>query len=678
MAPASISAPPHPVRLLDLFDEAAAEPACVGAKAAALARASAAGLPVLPGFVISTGDGEVDPEELRAAWDRLSDGGARRLVVRSSSTAEDGAESSMAGRFRSVIGVQGWEAFQAAVAEVAASAHGPRVLTQRAAEMAVLVQPELDAIFGGVMFGLDPVTARSDVVVAVIEGGPERLVSGLVEGVRYSLGRGGRILSRSGDPDIELSWTTRRSLVRLSRAAARCFGGPQDVEWGTDRSGTLWMFQSRPITVTGRAERARGPVYGAGPLAETFPHPLCPLEEDLWFAPLRGAVLEAFVITGAAGRRTLAKRPVVTTVGGRAAADLVMFGYREPARTFFARIDPRGPLRRLRRSWAVGRLRVALPAIAMDVIARTDEELGQIPPVATLSDDRLLNILGNSRQMLVSLHGHEVLVGALSPADDAATSAGAIALRALAEGRKQNLNDQELIARLPWVLALAPPSLQAPELPDKGDVLRAPASDGDERPSLRENLRMRVRWTQELTARVCRELGSRLVSRGILDRVENLGLLSVEELARAARTGERIEPVERWSHDGPPLPAAFRLSDTGAVVAELDDRVTSVGAGGGRVSGTVRRPADDPDLGDILIVTTLDPDLAPLLVELKGLIAETGSPLSHLAILARELGVTTVVGAAAVARSLTTGDRVVIDGTTGEIEPIDARVEVSA
>jgi pyruvate,water dikinase len=53
-------------------------------------------------------------------------------------------------------------------------------------------------------------------------------------------------------------------------------------------------------------------------------------------------------------------------------------------------------------------------------------------------------------------------------------------------------------------------------------------------------------------------------------------------------------------------------------------------------------------------------------------VAETGSPLSHLAILAREHGVPTVVAKSGAASSLHDGDVVEVDGTTGRVEVIDA------
>lgn len=58
---------------------------------------------------IRASDSPRGAEALRAAWERL--GADRPLVVRSSSAHEDTEESSMAGRFESVLDVRGWDAF---------------------------------------------------------------------------------------------------------------------------------------------------------------------------------------------------------------------------------------------------------------------------------------------------------------------------------------------------------------------------------------------------------------------------------------------------------------------------------------------------------------------------------------------------------------------------------------
>ena len=109
--------------VVDLRDREATSLDLVGAKAASLARSAAAGLPVLPGFVLTTALDSVaiTGEAVRQAWRAMSDDGRIALVVRSSATKEDGETSSMAGLFVSRLDVRGWDAFVEAVADVLAS-----------------------------------------------------------------------------------------------------------------------------------------------------------------------------------------------------------------------------------------------------------------------------------------------------------------------------------------------------------------------------------------------------------------------------------------------------------------------------------------------------------------------------------------------------------------------------
>jgi pyruvate,water dikinase len=85
----------------------------------------------------------------------------------------------------------------------------------------------------------------------------------------------------------------------------------------------------------------------------------------------------------------------------------------------------------------------------------------------------------------------------------------------------------------------------------------------------------------------------------------------------------------------------------------------------------VHDATDAPGTGGVLVVRTLDPGLAPVLARLSGLVAETGTVLSHLAILARELGVPTVVGVADAVDRFPPGTRLVVDGTTGDVQVVE-------
>lgn len=161
---------------------------------------------------------------------------------------------------------------------------------------------------------------------------------------------------------------------------------------------------------------------------------------------------------------------------------------------------------------------------------------------------------------------------------------------------------------------------------------------------------------------------------------DRVGLLRWPELA-AVLDGEPL-PGDLHARvpqaESPPLPDAFRLAAEGTVVAERtgtggkgDD--DGRGVSGGRAVGTAwdgtgPRPSDA-----VLVVRTLDPALAPLLPELTALVAQTGSPLSHLAVLAREFGLPAVVGATDAVRRFPPGSRITVDGTTGHVRTEDAR-----
>ncbi|HET6951840.1 MAG TPA: PEP/pyruvate-binding domain-containing protein, partial [Acidimicrobiales bacterium] len=354
--------------VVDLDDPAATDPALTGGKAAALARARAAELETLPGVVLTTAfcdavdcGADVDGHPaVREAFERAG-GTEHDLVARSSSVVEDMATSSMAGQFASVIGVHGLAAFTDAVRTVLDSRERAGAADQ---PIAVLVQPLLVPDVGGIMFGVDPVTGRSDLrVVTAVQGGPEPLVSGEIDGSRYLLDPAGAVVEVATGDGPTLPRSRLRALAGLSAAVARTFGGPQDVEWAIDGDETLWLLQSRPVTTDVRGA-PRGPIYGPGPVAETFPEPLTELERDLWVPPLREAVREAVVLAGAATPKDVDASDVVVAIDGHVAIDLRLAGELQPRQTVARRLNPIPAIQRLRVAWQVGRLRAAVPRLA--------------------------------------------------------------------------------------------------------------------------------------------------------------------------------------------------------------------------------------------------------------------------------------------------------------------------
>ncbi|MEO3848163.1 PEP/pyruvate-binding domain-containing protein [Streptomyces sp. B8F3] len=683
--------------VLPLLTRPAREPGRAGAKAANLARAAAAGLPVLPGFVLTdpalAPGAPAGPDALRAAWQDLSEGGRRPLIVRSSSAYEDAADSSMAGWYETVPDVRGWDDFAAAVRRVVDSAArglvGPAAAAREAplragapGRMAVLVQPMLRAAAGGVMFGADPVAGRHDrLLVSAVDGGPGTLVDGTAQGVRYQLTRRGRrvTVDPAEPPGTGLLGRGRLArLASLARRAERVFGGPQDVEFGFDADGRLWLLQSRPITAMPPRPPRTARLLGPGPVAETFPAVLQPLEEDLWVAPMSHGLTVALDIAGTAPRRHLRALPVVTTVDGRAAADLRLLGAVKSAHPVRDFVNPLRGARLLGAAWRVGRLRTALPVLALDLMAEVDEQLAGLPAPAAMVGGRLLDAAGWGRTVLSALHAQESLAGALPGAGAGATAAGE-ALAVLAEvvrpdGRHPGHDDAELIARHPVLLALLPPALgAAPALPASTRWSGVPRGVGAL--PVREGLRLRIRWVQEMQSRVVAELAERLAAAGVLEEAARVALLRWPELVAVADGrglprdfAERLPRPERLG-----LPVAFRLAG-GRPVAEPRDPVGAgpaagggQGAGGGSGAGVAWDGAGERPERAVLVVPVLDPGLAPQLAGLAGLVAETGSALSHLAVLAREFGVPTAVGVPGAVERFPPGTALAVDGATGAV-----------
>lgn len=667
--------------VVDLDDPAARDRAHTGGKAAALARAAANGLHVLPGVVLtvdfarSVDDGTaVDGHPaVRAAFED-ADGAHRALVARSSSVLEDTNTSSMAGQFESVIGITDFEEFTAAVERVLDSRntngfHGSPI--------AVLIQPLIDPRHGGVLFGIDPVTGRADRrVVAAVDGGPEQLVSGTVEGSRYVLDARGHVVDVTRADGPKLSHAELRTLVALSDSVARVFGSPQDVEWAIEHDGRLVLLQSRPVTTEVRGVPV-GPIYGPGPVAETFPEPLTELEHDLWVPPLRDAVGEAVLIAGAATRTEVAQSKVVVNVGGRIAIDLSLAGVLRTRPTLLQRLNPVPATRRLGAAWRVGRLRAALPVLAERLLDRVDDDLAAVPSLDELSSRQLLALFHRGHVVLRSLHAHEILMGILTNVGGNQMTGASIALRVLAEARREGLSDQEVLERSPVVLALTPPRIAyRPELPvDSFAPHLGTDSDNDndnDNGILREALRLRVRWVQELTGRAAWELGVRLAKTGDLLEPDMIRHMTLDHVEAVFTKRAVVVPALVRTHlhsFGTPLPVAFRLTDRNKVMPErcADEVGGGTGAGGGSKEGVVTYDGENPRAGSVLVTETLTPGLAILLPRLNGIVAETGSVLSHLAILAREASVPTVVGYANAVQSLPEGTRVLVDGDTGRV-----------
>jgi pyruvate,water dikinase len=212
-----------------------------GGKGANLGEMTRAGLPVPPGFVVTTDaflstldacgirgelarlfadspgndsaaladasagmraliEGVQVPQDVRdaiaKAYVKL---GASAVAVRSSATSEDTGSTSFAGMHETFTNVNGVEALVQRVVACWASAYGQRVISYRKSQamteeptLAVVVQTMLDSQRSGVIFTADPATNDADIIV--IEGAfglGEVVVGGQVEVDTYQVAKAG-------------------------------------------------------------------------------------------------------------------------------------------------------------------------------------------------------------------------------------------------------------------------------------------------------------------------------------------------------------------------------------------------------------------------------------------------------------------------------------------------------
>jgi pyruvate,water dikinase len=81
----------------------------------------------------------------------------------------------------------------------------------------------------------------------------------------------------------------------------------------------------------------------------------------------------------------------------------------------------------------------------------------------------------------------------------------------------------------------------------------------------------------------------------------------------------------------------------------------------------------EPD--EIIVCPTTDPSWASILFLSSALVVDICGPLSHAAVVAREVGIPCVIGTGNGTAVLRTGDVVRVDGNTGRVE-IVSRAEV--
>ena len=202
--------------------------------------------------------------------EKLSSIPYNNLIVRSSANLEDLPDASFAGQQATFVNPQNLED---AVKKCWASLWTERALSYRhhrsiakIPKIAVIIQEVIPCDFSGVAFTKNPVTHDDEIVIEVVPGLGDPLVSGKVQPDRYVLdsqmhlrrkevtGRKYKVvLAEAGREEVRTEkkeFLTEEMLKKIGKISLRienAFQKPQDIEFGV-YNNEVYIFQSRDIT----------------------------------------------------------------------------------------------------------------------------------------------------------------------------------------------------------------------------------------------------------------------------------------------------------------------------------------------------------------------------------------------------------------------------------------------
>lgn len=185
------------------------------------------------------------------------------------------------------------------------------------------------------------------------------------------------------------------------------------------------------------------------------------------------------------------------------------------------------------------------------------------------------------------------------------------------------------------------------------------------------------------------ELGRRYVANGTLGRPEDITMLLESELDQFIKDPQSFVSIiaERWEwYDAldeleppffvngeiPPVTTWPKKKDPDHQPAQSGTVLEGLGACPGTATGVARvitDPEDAPDLepGEILVAPMTDPGWTPIFTSAAAVVVNVGSPMSHAAIVSRELGIPCVLGVRGATKKIKDGTTLTVDGSTGKV-----------
>ncbi len=198
---------------------------------------------------------------------------------------------------------------------------------------------------------------------------------------------------------------------------------------------------------------------------------------------------------------------------------------------------------------------------------------------------------------------------------------------------------------------------------------------------MREQSKFVITQGLQIFRKVMQEVGEDLVREGRINEINDVFFLRFADIGSDKNLKEIIQSNKEQFYLNEKLNPPRVMTSTGESLyhnsaENRGGELVGLPISPGVVEGMVRiinNPEQGNELkkGEILVTTGTNPAWTPLFLRIRGLIMETGGPISHGSVVAREYGVPAVSGIVDATKKLQTGQRVKIDGETGVVEIVE-------
>ena len=208
----------------------------------------------------------------------------------------------------------------------------------------------------------------------------------------------------------------------------------------------------------------------------------------------------------------------------------------------------------------------------------------------------------------------------------------------------------------------------------------------------RESLRLRRTYIYAIVRNIYLRIGRNFEEDGLIDNYRDIFWLEKDEITsiingKSAKNMKKVIRDRKNQYEQNKDKTVYeRMYFYGGVssdnmlpiyneqeIADEDGLLRGVAGGGEPVEGIVKyvkEPMDTDLNGYILMAKRTDPGWTVLFPMVKAVIIERGSILSHSAVIAREMGLTSVVGVRGLTDKIKDGDKVRVDGINGTVKKL--------